>query len=109
MRNIDEVLIIPTTHLSRLLPILIAAGEYPTYVLRSTVIDNSSAYLVDGIVYSPLTLESYRLQMLFVPFGAKFCGSLVITLIYRLQKSALDQNRLFSGFGRYDSCEVVDA
>ena len=96
MRNIDEVLIIPTTHLSRLLPILIAAGEYPTYVLRSTVIDNSSAYLVDGIVYSPLTLESYRLQMLFVPFGAKFCGS-------------LDQNRLFSGFGRYDSCEVVDA
>ena len=109
MRDIDEVLIIPTTHLSRLLPILIATDEYSTYVLLSTVIDNSSAYLVDGIVYSPLTLESYRPQMLLVSFGAKFCGSLVITLIHRLQKPALDQNRLFSGFGRYDSCEVVDA
>lgn len=37
VRNINEVLIIPTTHLSRLLPILIAADEYPTYVLLSTV------------------------------------------------------------------------
>ena len=103
-----EILIVLASHADFLFPVLVHPDDQRSQIMGQTVVDHHAACFVQQVLNLAVSLESFDANVSVLFFGSKLGRLLVVALIQAFQNSALDQNGSYPGFGRYESCKVID-
>ena len=76
--------------------------------MRQTKVDSQTAGLVHPVLELPITFDSFYSNVLIVFLTSQFSDLFVVLLIDALQYFAFDQKRPDSGFGRNESCKIIN-
>ena len=109
MRQHYEILIVAFAKVDSLFPVPVCSDDYTTQIMRKTEVDSQATGLVHQVLELPITLDSFYLDVLIVFFAFQFGDLFVVPLIDALKYFALDQKRSYSGFGRNESCKIINA
>ena len=108
MRQHYEILIVSPAEADSLFPIFVCSDDNTAQIMRKTEVDSQATGLVHQVLELPITFDSFYSDVLIVFFAFQFGDLFVVPLIDALKYFALDQKRSYSGFGRNESCKIIN-